>query len=121
MPTPINMIFKNLCADVSIKQHTDFRNTCPQQIIDLQICANAKFSWCCAMNIFFPHHKFTAQSSPITLSMRCNWRLFCALTGRFGLAPMAVPPRAWAQLKASRRKGIADPHILLSDVGWPLD
>jgi hypothetical protein len=32
MPTPINMIFKNLCVDVSIKQHTDFRNTCPQQI-----------------------------------------------------------------------------------------
>lgn len=32
MPTPINMIFKNLCADVSIKQHTDFRNTCPQHI-----------------------------------------------------------------------------------------
>ncbi len=32
MPTPINMIFKNLWVDVSIKQHTDFRNTCPQQI-----------------------------------------------------------------------------------------
>ncbi len=32
MPTPINMIFKNLWVDVSIKQHTDFRNTCAEQI-----------------------------------------------------------------------------------------
>ncbi len=136
MPTLINMIFKNLCVDVSIKQQTRNSKHVRTQTVELQICANAIVSWCLSMNVFFLHQKFTAQSSRITFSMHRTWCLFCKLTVRFGLvadaqighyqtkrwpamqrrrrwppllwlAPIKSKPQAWGQFKGSRLKAQA--------------
>ena len=136
MPTPINMIFKNLCVDVSIKQQTHYAIPVRSKSIELQICANAKFSWCCAMSVFVLYQKLTAQSSPITSPMHRNWHLCSGLSVRFGLtadaqvghyrtkrwqamqrrcrwapllrlAPIASMPQAWGQFKGSRLKAQA--------------